>query len=87
MTARRPMGELLGELAQGFAGFGRGAGIQPRSLHLRLPIDLRLAAVEGGFEIIGDVPLFVTRTAFDPDPARIEIDWHLVPLEAVEAPR
>lgn len=86
MSARRPLGELLGELAQGFAGFGR-AGIQPRSLHLRLPIDLRLAAGEGGFEILGDVPLFVTRTAFDPDPARLEIDWQLVPLEAVEAVR
>ena len=87
MSARRPLGELLGELAQGFAGFGGGAGIQPRSLHLNLPIDLRLATVEGGFEILGDVPLFVTRTAFDPDPARIEIDWHLVPLEAVETVR
>lgn len=87
MSARRPLGELLGELAQGFAGFGGGAGIQPRSLHLRLPIDLRLAAVEGGFAILGDVPLFVTRTAFDPDPARLEIDWQVVPLEAVEAAR
>ena len=89
MNGRRALAELLTELADSVAVFADVAGSMPvraRSLSLNLPIDLRMVSTDHGVEIYGDVPLFRTRTAFDPDPARLEIDWHAIPLAPEEAP-
>jgi hypothetical protein len=48
---------------------------------MTLPIDVRLVASGQGTEVIGDVPLFITRTAFDPEPARLAVTWHAVPAD------
>jgi len=76
MNARRALADLLIELADGVADLAGTTPVQTRSLSLRLPIDLRLVSTDDGLQVIGDVPLFLTRTDFDPDPAHLEIDWH-----------
>ncbi|PSJ40834.1 hypothetical protein [Allosphingosinicella deserti] len=82
MNGRRTLGELLGELAGGVTGFVDSPFVRARSLLIDLPIDLRLVLAPDGPIVIGDVPLFLTRTAFDPDPARLQIEWQAVPTEA-----
>jgi hypothetical protein len=81
MTARRPLGELLGELADGAAAVGGDGAVYARSFSISLPIDLRLVVTPSGPQVIGDVPLFITRTAFDPEPARLSVEWHAIPSE------
>lgn len=78
MNGRRPLAELLGELAEAAAFAGIGA-VRARAMSISLPIDLRLVPTAAGPIVIGDVPLFRTRTAFDPDPARLGVLWHSVP--------
>lgn len=81
MNGRRVLAELLSELADSAAALAGATDlpVRARSLSLSLPIDLRLVATDDGLEVIGDVPLFLTRTAFDPEPARLEVGWHAVP--------
>jgi hypothetical protein len=87
MNGRRPLAELLSELADSAAAFNVAGDmpVRARSLSLSLPIDLRLASTDKGLELIGDVPLFLTRTDFDPDPARLEVNWRAIPLGSEEA--
>ena len=87
MNGRRALAELLSELADSAAAFDVAGDtpVRVRSLSLSLPIDLRLASTDKGLEVIGDVPLFLTRTEFDPDPARLEVNWHAIPLASEEA--
>ena len=89
MNGRRALAELLSELADSAAVFADAAGatpVRPRSLSISLPIDLRLASTDEGVEVIGDVPLFLTRTDFDPDPARLEVEWLAIPLAGEAVP-
>jgi hypothetical protein len=81
MTGRRPLGELVTELAEGMADLDVAGGVpvRARSLSLSVPVDLRVTSTDAGIVVIADVPLFLTRTAFDPEPARLEVDWHAVP--------
>jgi hypothetical protein len=87
MNGRRALAELLSELADSAAAFDVAGDmpVRARSLSLSLPIDLRLASTDKGLEVIGDVPLFLTRTEFDPDPARLEVHWQAIPLASEEA--
>ncbi|WP_372665928.1 hypothetical protein [Amycolatopsis kentuckyensis] len=87
MNGRRALAELLSELAESAAAFAGVAGempVRPRSLWLSLPVDLRLIVTAGEPEVVADVPLFRTRTDFDPDPARLEVEWRAVPRPADE---
>jgi hypothetical protein len=83
MSGRRPLADLLDELGSAAAGVLGGAlAVGARSMSMTLPIDIRLAPRPQGVELLGDVPLFRTRTAFDPEPGRIEVHWHAVPVAA-----
>ncbi|HEY5712776.1 MAG TPA: hypothetical protein VIT38_12860 [Allosphingosinicella sp.] len=88
MNGRRPLAALLGDLADGVAGFAASGpgGIRARSLAISLPIDVRLVPTQGGYELIGDVPLFRMRTDFDPDPAMLEVEWQAVPSDGGRTP-
>ena len=83
MNGRRALGALLGELCGGVTDFLDTPLVRARSLSIDLPIDLRLVATPDGPLVIGDVPLFRTRTAFDPDPARLRVEWQSVPRDAL----
>lgn len=81
MNGRRPLAELLSELADSAAELTDVAGglpVRARSLSLSVPIDLRLELTSEGARVIGDVPLFLTRTDFDPAPARLVVEWRAV---------
>lgn len=89
MNGRRALADLLSELADTAAAFAEVAGETPvraRQLSLSLPIDLRVASTDKGLEVIGDVPLFRTRTDFDTEPARLEVDWQAISNSTVDAP-
>lgn len=88
MNGRRALAALLSELADSAAALVEATGELPlrtRSLSLSLPIDLRVVLTEHSSEVLGDVPLFRTRTDFDPEPARLEVEWEAVSRAAEEA--
>jgi hypothetical protein len=82
---------LLGETLAAFADLsellaaGAAQGLQLQSLALELPLDLRIAHGTCGAELAGNLPQFLTRTAFDPEPARLAITLQAVPSDG-EAP-
>jgi hypothetical protein len=74
MMERRPLGEMLTELLDLSSGLGRNApALALRSVSVTLPIEVALRRVDGEWELLGDVPRMVTRTAFDGRPGRIEV--------------
>jgi len=81
MISQRPLGETLGAFADVAELLTADAaqGLQVRSLAMELPLDLRVARGAGGIELVGDLPQFLTRTAFDPEPARLVIVLEAVP--------
>ncbi|WP_266170733.1 hypothetical protein [Dyella subtropica] len=87
MTSRRPLGETLGAFADltGLLAAGASQGLQVQSLALELPLDLHVARGADGVELAGNLPQFLTRTDFDPEPARLAITLQAVPT-AGEAP-
>lgn len=88
MNGRRTLAELLTELADSAAVLAGSTATMPvraRSLSVSLPIDLRLISTNQTLHVIGDVPLFLTRTDFDPDPAHLDVTWHAVPRAPEEA--
>jgi hypothetical protein len=84
MIERRSLGTTLGAFADlgDLLAAGAADGLALRSLQLELPLDLRLAPGTAGVALIGDLPQFRTRTAFDPEPARLAITF--VPCPAGE---
>lgn len=87
MIDRRPLGETLGAFADvaELLATGEAQILGVRSLDMELPLDLRIAPAGDGVELVADLPQFLTRTAFDPEPARLAITFHAVPPTA-EAP-
>lgn len=74
MSGRRPLGETLtGLLDAVWPVDSTAASLSLRSVAVTLPIELALRRVGGAWEILGDVPRTVTRTAFDGQPGRIEV--------------
>jgi hypothetical protein len=88
MNGRRPLGETLGEIAGSALGINAGAGsgsalVNVTSIDVELPLDLRLGADAAGPILVGDVPLFRMRTAFDTEPSRLTVRFEAQALDAV----
>ncbi|TGN94402.1 hypothetical protein [Burkholderia sp. USMB20] len=83
MIAPRPLGETLGAFADvaGQLAAGAAQGLRVRSMAMELPLDLRIAWGADGIELVGDLPQFLTRTAFDAEPARLAIVLEAVPVD------
>lgn len=75
MTMRRPLSALLSEVAEGAAEGARGAPVAIRDIEMELPVELRFDRSGEDTELLGDVPLFLTRTAFDAPPSRLFVRW------------
>jgi hypothetical protein len=71
MSFRRPLHETLTDITDGIMEIAARTPIRTRSVEMSLPLDIRLP--DGGTDLIGDLPLFRLRTAFDPAPARLNI--------------
>ena len=57
------------EIAGGLMEATATADMRTSSIKLSLPLDIRLPGPDG--DLTGDLPLFRTRTDFDPEPGRI----------------
>jgi len=75
MMMQRPLSVLLSELADGMILRDRDAPVTTHSIDIAMPIDLRVDQRDGDTVLLGDAPIFLTRTAFDPDPARLSVRW------------
>ncbi|RKT99359.1 hypothetical protein C7H84_31855 [Burkholderia sp. Nafp2/4-1b] len=83
MIAPRPLGDTLGAFADVAEQLNAGAaqGLRVRSVIMELPLDLRVARGADGVELLGELPQFLTRTAFDAEPARLAIVLEAVPID------
>lgn len=83
MNGRRLLGQTLGEIASGALDASREAGrlVRVTTLELEIPLDIRVAIDPDGPVLVGDVPLFRFRTAFDPPPAQLRVCWAAGPKE------
>ncbi len=72
---RRPLSALLGEVAQGAVEGAQDAHVAIRNIEMDLPIDLRINHTGEETELLGDVPLFLTRTDFDAPISRLFVRW------------
>jgi hypothetical protein len=75
MSARRPLGETLAEVAAGTVGaVAATAGfLTPREVRVVLPLEIALRRTPQGLSLAGDLPRTVTRTDFDLEPSRLEL--------------
>ncbi|VVT12248.1 hypothetical protein [Erythrobacter sp. EC-HK427] len=79
MMLRRPLSALLSEVAEGAAEGARGAPVAIREIEMEMPVELRFDHSGGEMQLLGDVPLFITRTAFDAPPSRLFVRWAAEP--------
>ncbi len=76
MSSRRPLGEMLSEVASGaLEALGNAPNLRVQRIEVKLPVEMGLRRIGDEVQLIGDVPRLVTRTAFDLQPGRIEIVW------------
>ena len=76
MTTRRPLGEMLGEVASGAMDALAGApALRIDRIAVTLPVEMQLNWAGNQVEILGDLPRLLTRTAFDTQPGRMEVVW------------
>jgi len=78
MIVRRPLYQTLSSITDDLMSATATTQLQTSSVELTLPIDLRLPGEND--DLIGDLPLFRMRTAFDPEPAHIHIVLNMVAL-------
>jgi hypothetical protein len=75
MTPRRPLGEMLEDVALGALRAAAAPGVAVTRLSVTLPVEVSLALAGGEWRLLGDLPRMVTRTAFDSEPSRLEVVW------------
>jgi hypothetical protein len=76
MSDRRPLGEMLSEVASGtLEAIGNAPDLRVNRLEVTLPVEMGLRRIGDEVQLIGDVPRRVMRTAFDLQPSRIEVVW------------
>lgn len=74
--SRRPLGEVLGEVASGTLDAVRATpGVRVRQITVTLPVELGLHRSGDQVRLLGDLPRLVTRTDFDIHPDRVQIIW------------
>jgi hypothetical protein len=66
------LGDLVSALIESLGAVPRtGAGIRVDELFVDLPVEVRLARVDGDLALAADAPQWRWRTDFDRDPGRI----------------
>lgn len=78
MSARRPLGEMLTEVAADTLEAAAAGGIRVRRVEVSLPVEIALRHGAGGVDLLGELPRTLTRTPFDTRPGRLEILWEEV---------
>lgn len=76
MSTLKPLSLMLTDVAEGtLAAAPRGA-IRATRIEMTLPVDIAIGAQT---ELLGELPRYVTRTAFDAPPSRLTIVWTEAP--------
>jgi hypothetical protein len=76
MNQRRSLSETILDVADGALALAATPGIRPTSMAVTLPVEIRLAPGGG---LWADLPQFITRTAFDRPPARLNLSITMAP--------
>ena len=76
MSTLQPLSLMLVDLAEGAFAAAPRLGVQVSRIEMTLPVDI---AVNDRAELLGELPRFVTRTAFDAPPSRLVIVWTEAP--------
>lgn len=72
MSTLQPLSLMLVDVAEGALAAASRGGVQATRIEMTLPIDIAVDARAG---LLGELPRFVTRTAFDAPPSRLTIVW------------
>lgn len=84
----RELSLTLLDLQEGFQRMATQAGrgdtrLRLTGVELALPVDLRMAFVDGGCRLFGDLPRSRAETGFAVSPSRLAIVWEQRPLRDV----
>lgn len=82
IPARRPLEDMIAELAGGVMSIDTGMPVRTTGIELALPVEAFFERGPGGSRIIADVPRLNTRTFFDPPLGRLTLVLGEVPAEA-----
>ena len=76
MSTRRPLGDMLVEIAAGtLDALTTAPDLRVRRIAVTLPVEVELRRVGDRTDLLGDLPRSVTRTAFDIEPGRLVVVW------------
>lgn len=75
MSFRRPLSDMLGDVAGGALDGAGDSAVSITEMEFDLPVELRLSDDGPDAQLLGDVPLFLTRTAFDAPVSRLSVHW------------
>jgi hypothetical protein len=75
IPARRPLEDMIGELAEGLLSLKFGGPVRPTGIRFALPVEARF---DGG-QVIADVPRLHTRTDFDLPLGRLTLTLAEIP--------
>lgn len=64
-SARRPLEDMVSEIAGSILPLSRDSAVRPVTLDLALPIEARVDPGPDGLRVIADLPRLHTRTDFD----------------------
>lgn len=82
IPARRPLEDVIGELAEGLLPLGQRGPVRPVDIELALPVEACVDRGPDGPMIIADVPRLHTRTDFDLPIGRLTVRLGEMPAEA-----
>lgn len=76
MSTRRPLGDMLVEIAAGtLEALASAPDLRVRRIAVTLPVEVELRQAGDRTDLLGDLPRSVTRTAFDIEPGRLMVVW------------
>jgi hypothetical protein len=81
IAARRPLEDMLGEIAGSLLPQLGDGQLRPVSLNIALPMEAQVANTGDGLRVIADVPRAHTRTDFDLPVGRIAISLAVIAAE------
>jgi hypothetical protein len=83
IATRRPLEEVIGELADGILALNRSGAVRPTCIDLKLPVETRVEDTPHGPSVVADLPRLHTRTYFDLPLGRLTLTIGEIPAEAL----
>ncbi|HEU4820933.1 MAG TPA: hypothetical protein VFS87_07225 [Qipengyuania sp.] len=80
-SARRPLEDMVSEIAGSIVPIARESAVRPVSVDLALPVEARVDPGPDGLRVIADLPRLHTRTHFDLPIGRLTVRLAAMPAE------